>query len=100
MENVSKNINLINSYLALSVKRQFNVEVDLTDEYMFVENLVSKKPIVATTFSEKILSKPDLKMFLSSLITELNYEKCDPGFIIERLNHLQESDSRKTKKII
>ncbi|WP_415327601.1 hypothetical protein [Chryseobacterium sp. MMS23-Vi53] len=100
MENISENINLINSYLTLSIQQQFNIKVDLEGEYVFAENLVSKKPIIATTFSEKILAEPDLKMFLCSLITELNNEKCNPYFIKDRLQYIQESESRGTKKII
>ncbi len=76
MENLSENKELIKSYLHHIIRQQFNTEIDLTDEYTFTENLVSRKPIIATTFSDKILSDPEMKRFLTSLITEINTGSC------------------------
>lgn len=90
---------LLNNYLALSVKHHFDLEIDMNDEYGFAENLVSKKTIIAPTFSEKILSDPSVKMFLSSLITEINNENCTEEMIKERLENLQKS-RLEMKKII
>ncbi|KAA0129664.1 hypothetical protein FY557_05020 [Chryseobacterium sp. SN22] len=76
MENLSENKELINNYLNYIIQQQFNTQIDLTDEYTFIENLVSRKPIIATTFSDKILSDPEIKRFLTSLITEINTGSC------------------------
>ncbi|MBO6183117.1 MAG: hypothetical protein J6O88_00295 [Chryseobacterium sp.] len=91
---------LLNNYLALCVKQQLGLNVDLTDQYDFAENLVSKKNIIAPTFTDKVLSNNELKMFLSSLITELNYEKCSADDIRERLENLQKSHFEEIKKIV
>ncbi|MGO4708692.1 hypothetical protein AB4Y90_06145 [Chryseobacterium sp. 2TAF14] len=91
---------LLNSYLALCIKQQLGLEVDLTDQYDFAENLVSKKNIIAPTFTEKVLSDNELKMFLSSLITELNNEKCSADDIKERLKKLQHPQTEEIKRII
>lgn len=76
MENLSENKELINKYLNCILQQQFNIQIDLKDEYTFIENLVSRKPVIAATFSDKILSDPEMKMFLSSLITEINTGSC------------------------
>ncbi|MFC3157377.1 hypothetical protein SAMN05443633_108114 [Chryseobacterium arachidis] len=93
MKNILQYRRLIDRYLILSVKSQFNLELDLTGEYTFAENLVSKKIIVATTFTERIFSKPSVKLFLSSLIAELNYEKCSISFIKSKLRALKKGQS-------
>ncbi|GEN74345.1 hypothetical protein [Chryseobacterium hagamense] len=76
MENLSENKELINKYINYIIQQQFSAPVDLTGEYTFTENLVSRKPIIATTFSDKILSDPEMKRFLTSLITEINTGNC------------------------
>ncbi|WP_294286615.1 hypothetical protein [uncultured Chryseobacterium sp.] len=76
MENLSENKELIKNYLHYIIRQQFNTDIDLTGEYAFTENLVSRKPIIATTFSDKILSDPEMKLFLTSLITEINTGGC------------------------
>ena len=81
MERTKENKELINSYIIASIKQHFGIEMDISSEYTFAENLVSKKMIIATTFTEKILSHPEIKMFLSSLINELNNEKCSVDFV-------------------
>lgn len=100
MERSKENKELINSYLTLSIKQHFGINMDVGSEYTFAENLVSKKMIIATTFTEKILSQPQIKLLLSSLITELNYEKCSIDFIKEKLNHLSELNAENRQKII
>lgn len=81
--------NLIKKYLTQSIRLQFNMDIDLKGEYTFTQNIVSKKTIIAATFSEKILAKPGLKLFLMSLITEINNERCSTEFILERVKSLQ-----------
>ena len=91
---------LLNNYLALCVKQQLGLVIDLTDQYDFAENLVSKKSIIAPTFTDVVLSNNELKMFLSSLIIELNYEKCSADDIKERLENLKKSHFEEIKKIV
>ena len=71
---MDQNKEIIEHYLNLSVKQQFDIDLDLKDEFTFTENLVSKKTIIAPTFSDKILSKPEIKEFLSALISDMNNE--------------------------
>lgn len=85
---------MIRKYLTTSVKSQFDMDIDLDKEYTLTENIVSKKPIIARTFTQKILSRPALKLFLTSLITEINYEKCSWEFIKSKLKSMQGSDSQ------
>ena len=86
MENILENKDLIDSYLSLSIQQQFNLKIDLKGEYTFAENLVSKRTIIAATFSDKILSKPIIKKFLASIITQINIGNCDTDYIKKQLN--------------
>ncbi len=100
MENLSENKELINTYLNLIIQQQFNMEIDLTDEYTFIENLVSRKPIIATTFSDKILSDLEIKMFLTSIITEINTGNCTIQSIKTKLRNYPESGWSSLRRII
>ncbi|HCR77712.1 MAG TPA: hypothetical protein DIW37_15185 [Chryseobacterium sp.] len=100
MENLLANKDLINKYLRLVIKQQFNTEIDLRGEYTFTENLVSKKPIIATTFSEKILSQPDIKMVLTSVITEINIGVCTTEQMQKAVEIYPETDSREMQEIV
>ncbi len=82
---------LTRKYLTRSIKMQFNIDVDLNNEYTLTENIVSKKTIIARTFSDNILSKPSLKLFLTSLITEINNEKCSIEFMKGKMKSMPKS---------
>lgn len=75
METTQQNKDTIAYYLAFNTQQQFGIEIDLKDEFTFTENLVSKKTIIAPTFSENILSKPAVKEFISALIGDINNEE-------------------------
>ncbi len=90
---------LIRNYLTSCVKSQFDIDIDLEKEYMLTENLVSKKTIIAPTFTNEILSNADLKLFLTSLVTEINNEKCSIEFIKEKMRSAKESDSQQMEMI-
>lgn len=75
MEITEQNKDTIEYYLALNIQQQFGSPIDLKDEFIFTENLVSKKTIIAPTFSDKILSQPEIKEFLSALISDMNNEE-------------------------
>lgn len=72
---MTQNKDLLEYYLSLNVKQQFNIDLDLKDEFIFTENLVSKNTIIAPTFSDKILSQQNIKEFLSALISDINNEE-------------------------
>lgn len=74
MESIKQTKEVVEYYLTLSIKQQFNLNLDLKDEFILTENLVSKKLIIAPTFSEKILNNPEIKDFLYALISDINNE--------------------------
>lgn len=90
---------LIRKYLTISVQSQFDLDIDLKKEYALTENLVSKKTIVAPTFTKKILSRPGLKLFLTSIITEINNEKCSMEFILGKIKSLRGNDSQQIQMV-
>ncbi|KFF17828.1 hypothetical protein [Chryseobacterium sp. JM1] len=100
MENMLQNIDLIHRYLSVSIADQFHIHVDLEGEYIFTQNIVSKKTIIATTFTDKILSDRQLKLFLSALIVEINNGKCTVELIRERIRHFEELRRRPMRRII
>ncbi|MCT2560477.1 hypothetical protein [Chryseobacterium herbae] len=100
MENMLQNIDLIHRYLSVSIADQFRLNVDLEGEYIFTQNIVSKKTIIATTFSDKILSDRQLKLFLSALITEINNGRCTLELIRERIRNFEGIRRRPTRRII
>ncbi|KMQ68533.1 hypothetical protein ACM39_08495 [Chryseobacterium sp. FH2] len=100
MENMLENKDIINRYLALNIKIQFDLDFDLKDEYIFTQNIVSKKMIIATTFSDKILFNPQIKVFLAALITEINNGNCTIENIKDRLKHTKEMNLQHIKKIV
>ncbi|MBB6369627.1 hypothetical protein [Chryseobacterium shigense] len=95
-----QNIDLIHRYLSFSIKNQFHLNIDLEGEYTFTQNIVSKKNIIAATFTSTILSYPELKLFLSALITEINNGKCSIDFIRERIRHFEGTEPHPERKII
>ena len=100
MENMLQNIDLIHRYLSVSIADQFHINVNLEGEYIFTQNIVSKKTIIATTFSDKILSDRQLKLFLSAQINEINSGRCSVELIRERIRHFEEIRRRPARRII
>lgn len=90
---------MIKKYLTISIKSQFDLDINLEKEYALTENLVSKKTIIAPTFTKKILSRPGLKLFLTSIITEINNEKCSMEFIVNKIKSLHGKDSQSVQLI-
>lgn len=74
MESFEQSKDLIEYYLALNIKQQFNIDLDLKHEFTFTENIVSKKMIIAPTFSDRILKDSEIKDFLHALISDINNE--------------------------
>jgi len=85
MESIEQSKEVVEYYLTLSIKQQFNLDLDLKDEFILTENLVSKNLIIAPTFSEKILYNPEIKDFLHALISDINNE--DQPNIVTKLDN-------------
>ncbi|MGK6341448.1 hypothetical protein ACMGDK_04365 [Chryseobacterium sp. DT-3] len=100
MENMLENIDLIHRYLSISITDRFYSTVDLEGEYTFTQNIVSKKTIIVSTFTNKILLYPELKLFVTALITEINNGKCTVDLIRERIKHFEEIKYLPVRKII
>lgn len=62
----------IDEYFSLVIKKELNIEMNASNEYVAVHNIVSKKLILVKTFSDTILENPDLYFLLSSLIQDVN----------------------------
>ncbi|MGG5211075.1 hypothetical protein ACQWU4_19310 [Chryseobacterium sp. MIQD13] len=100
MENLLQNIDLIHQYLSMSITHQFHLTVDLEDEYIFTQNIVSQKTIIVATFTNKILLYPELKLFLSAVIAEINNGKCTADLIRERIKYFEEMKHQPVRKVI
>lgn len=76
---------LIDAYFNLVIKENLNIDIDVKNEYVCVENIVSKKLILVKTFSDSILENPSLHLLLSSLIYEVNICSLTKNKIIQVL---------------
>ncbi|RLJ32395.1 hypothetical protein CLU97_1849 [Chryseobacterium sp. 7] len=63
---------LIDEYFNFKVKSEFNIDIDLSNEYTTAHNIVSKKLILVQTFSDTIVENPQLYLLLRSLIHNIN----------------------------
>lgn len=84
---------LLNEYFELTIKKQFDIDINAECEFSLLENLVSKKMIVAPTFSEKINENQDLKRFFHAMINEINLEIYDRKFIEKRISDIIDENS-------
>ncbi|WP_144281716.1 hypothetical protein [Chryseobacterium echinoideorum] len=89
---------LLNDYFKLSIKQQFNIDLNTECEFSLIENLVSKKVIVAPTFSDQITENSDLKQFFNAMINEINLENCEKTIIEARIKEMQ-NNSHHLKEI-
>ncbi|AZB11014.1 hypothetical protein EG344_20350 [Chryseobacterium sp. G0162] len=63
---------IIDEYFNLIIKKELNIDVNVNNEYVVVQNIVSKKLILAKTFSDSVLENPSLYLLLASLIQDIN----------------------------
>ena len=63
---------IIDEYFNLIIKKELNIDVNVNNEYVVVQNIVSKKLILAKTFSDNVLENPSLYLLLASLIQDIN----------------------------
>lgn len=69
---ILKDQKLITEFFNLVIKKDLNIEINVSGEYVAAHNIVSKKLILVKTFSSIILENPDLYLLLSSLIQGVN----------------------------
>ncbi|MBP1164070.1 MULTISPECIES: hypothetical protein [unclassified Chryseobacterium] len=63
---------IIDKYFNLVIKKELNIDVNASTEYVVVQNIVSKKLILVKTFSDSTIENPSLYLLLSSLIQQIN----------------------------
>lgn len=63
---------LIDEYFSFIIKKELNADINVKNEYVVVQNVVSKKLILVKTFSDTIMANPSLYLLLSSLIQGIN----------------------------
>ena len=79
----------IDEYFSLTVKRELNIDIDLSNEYIIAQNIVSKKLILVKTFSETIIMNPDLYFLMQSLIQKINTGILDKKQMMKTLETLR-----------
>lgn len=63
---------LVDQYLLMNVRNTFGMELPIADEYVVTLNMISKKIIVAKTFSDTVIENQPLHYLLNSLIHAIN----------------------------
>ncbi|EFK35222.1 Uncharacterised protein [Chryseobacterium gleum] len=76
---------LIDEYFNLAVKKELNIDIDVSSEYIAAHNIVSKKSILVKTFSDAVMGNPDLYLLLRSLIQNVNTYSLTKSQIISTL---------------
>ncbi|UZT98736.1 hypothetical protein ODZ84_03955 [Chryseobacterium fluminis] len=84
---------LVYEYLILNIKKNFNLEMNLLNEYILASNIVSKRKIIVPTFSDKVTAHPNLKIFLSTLIFQLNSIEYSLEELKNKVHYLRNRDS-------
>lgn len=78
---------LIDEYFNFKIKRELNIDIDLSSEYITAHNIVSKKLILVQTFSNTIIDNPQLYLLLRSLIHNINSYYLTKNEIISTLKN-------------
>lgn len=77
--------NFIDKYFSLTIKKELNIDIDVSSEYIAAQNIVSRKLILVKTFSDVVMVNPDLYLLLASLIHDVNTRPITKGQIIRAL---------------
>lgn len=77
--------NLVDRYLLMHVRNTFGVEFPIADEYVVTLNMISKKIIVAKTFSNVVIENQSLHYLLNSLIHAINSGLVKPEDMLAEL---------------
>lgn len=80
-----KDQNLIAEFFNSVIKKDLNIEINVSNEYVVTHNIISQKLILVKTFSSIILENPDLYFLLSSLIHGINMRTLTKTQIIKYL---------------
>ena len=75
----------IDEYFSLMIKKDLNIDINVSKEYVVAHNIVSKKLILAKTFSNTVLENPELYFLLTSLIQDVNTFSLTKSQIISAL---------------
>ncbi|MCJ7932299.1 MAG: hypothetical protein MUW56_01355 [Chryseobacterium sp.] len=70
--NLTRDKNLIDDYFNVMVKKELNIDISFSNEYVMTRNIVSKKLILVKTFSDSITSDSQLHLLIQSLIHKIN----------------------------
>lgn len=73
MNNLRLHKNLLHQLILTYLKRDFQIKVNLKDEYSLEKNLVSGKYIIVPTFSNYIDSNIELKLSLYNVFQHINH---------------------------
>ncbi|AZB26696.1 MULTISPECIES: hypothetical protein [Chryseobacterium] len=77
----------IDKYFSLVIKKDLNMDINISNEYVVAHNLVSKKLILIKTFSDAALENPELYFLLSSLIQDINLRSLTKTQIVSALEN-------------
>lgn len=77
----------IDKYFSLVIKKDLNMDINISNEYVVAHNLVSKKLILIKTFSDAVLENPELYFLLSSLIQDINLRSLTKTQIMSALEN-------------
>ena len=77
----------IDKYFSLIIKKNLDIDINVSNEYVIAHNIVSKKLILAKTFSNTVLENPELYFLLSSLIQDVNTCSLTKSQIISTLEN-------------
>lgn len=77
--------NFIDKYFSLTIKKELNIDINVSSEYIPAQNIVSRKLILAKTFSDAVMENPELYLLLASLIHDINTHSLTRGQIIRAL---------------
>ncbi|WP_221408184.1 hypothetical protein [Chryseobacterium lactis] len=81
---------IIDEYFNLTVKKELNIDIDLANEYVTAQNIVSKKLILVKTFSDIIIMNPDLYFLMQSLIQKINTEVVGKNQVLKAIDTLKQ----------
>ncbi|MDR6458749.1 hypothetical protein J2786_001842 [Chryseobacterium vietnamense] len=67
-----KDKNFIDNYFSIIIKRELNIDINVGNEYIVAQNIISRKLILVKTFSDVIMENSELYTLLASLIHDVN----------------------------
>lgn len=77
--------NFIDKYLNLMIRKELEIDINVSNEYVIAQNIVSRKSILVRTFSNVVMDDPQLYFLLTSLIQSINTRTMTRSQIITAL---------------